>query len=154
MDTYSPALRSAVADVLQSLGDFAADPLFAEKFKLVFGTEITPRRFRALTSPGNLPEVEILADGILDGAVGAFSAQTGKIYLSESVVNGDAGRLRAVLLEEIGHYLDLVVNAQDTTGDEGELFSALVLRLAVGNCVAYRQRMIGRSLPLMSSWSQ
>jgi len=133
MDTYSPALRSAVADVLQSLGDFAADPLFAEKFKLVFGTEITPRRFRALTSPGNLPEVEILADGILDGAVGAFSAQTGKIYLSESVVNGDAGRLRAVLLEEIGHYLDLVVNAQDTTGDEGELFSALVRGVEIGS---------------------
>ncbi|MCA2624882.1 MAG: pre-peptidase C-terminal domain-containing protein, partial [Microcystis sp. M20BS1] len=133
MDTYSPALRSAVADVLQSLEDFAADPLFAEKFKLVFGTEITPRRFRALTSPGNLPEVEILADGILDGAVGAFSAQTGNIYLSESVVNGDAGRLRAVLLEEIGHYLDLVVNAQDTTGDEGELFSALVRGVEIGS---------------------
>jgi hypothetical protein len=67
-----------------------------------------------------------LPNGVLDGAAGAFSAQTGKIYLSESVVNGDPALLRAVLLEEVGHYLDSVVNAQDTPGDEGELFSALV----------------------------
>lgn len=126
MDTYAPALHSAVADVVHSLGAFAADSLFAEKFKLVFGTEVTPRRFRALTSGSALPPIEVVKDEVLAGAWGAFAAQTGKIYLSESLVTGDPAQLRAVLLEEVGHYLDAVVNAKDTPGDEGALFSAIV----------------------------
>jgi len=126
MKTDSSALRSAIADVVQSLGAFAADALFTEKFKLVFGTEMTPRRFRALTSASARPPIEVVEDGVLGMAIGAFSAQTGKIYLSQSLVDGDGALLRAVLLEEVGHYLDSVVNAKDTPGDEGELFSALV----------------------------
>ncbi|MFN5513744.1 MAG: hypothetical protein ACK5CA_03095 [Cyanobacteriota bacterium] len=42
MNSLPPILRAAVADVVKSLGDFAADPLFAEKFSLIFDTNVPP----------------------------------------------------------------------------------------------------------------
>jgi hypothetical protein len=63
---------------------------------------------------------------VLQGALGAFSAQTGKIYLSQGLVSGDINKLEAVLIEEIGHYVDAQVNAADSPGDEGQIFAALV----------------------------
>ncbi|MFN9176292.1 MAG: hypothetical protein ACK58N_17780 [Synechocystis sp.] len=125
MSSYSLALRSALADVVQSLVGFAIDPLFAENFSLVFGTKATAQEFEVLTAV--LPDREVLPDEVLQGAIGAFSAQTRKIYLSESVVNGDSRQLQAVLLEEIGHYLDSAVNGKDTPGEEGAIFAALIM---------------------------
>jgi hypothetical protein len=75
----------------------------------------------------SLPQFEVRSDQDLAGALGAFSAQTGKIYLTESLVKGDHGQLNAVLLEEIGHYLDFHFNgAIDSAGDEGAIFAELV----------------------------
>ena len=124
VNTLSPILATAVADVTGVLTSFAADPLFAEKFGLVFGTVVSAEQFLQLVAV--LPEIEVLTDGELNGALGAFSAQTGKIYLSAGLVTGDSARLRSVLIEEIGHFVDAQVNSTDTAGDEGELFSALV----------------------------
>jgi hypothetical protein len=110
---------------LDVLNGFAADPLFAEQFELVFGKSISSSAFRAALA--SLPQFEVRSDQDLAGALGAFSAQTGKIYLTESLVNGDPGQLNAVLLEEIGHYLDFYFNgAIDSAGDEGDIFSRLV----------------------------
>jgi Ca2+-binding RTX toxin-like protein/V8-like Glu-specific endopeptidase len=117
-------VNTAISNVIEILNGFAADPLFGEEFILTFGTTVSAKMFKKALA--TLPEIEVLSDDKLEGALGAFSAQTGKIYLSESLVNGDRVKLQAVLFEEIGHYLDSVVNARDTAGDEGELFSALV----------------------------
>ncbi|MFM1842280.1 MAG: hypothetical protein RLZZ490_1016, partial [Cyanobacteriota bacterium] len=122
--TYSLSLQSVLVNAIQSLADFAADPLFAQHFRLVFGIEISSQQFLQIIE--DLPEIAILPDEVLPGAFGAFSVQTGTIYLSESAVNGDSGRLQAVLLEEIGHFIDAQVNTMETLGDEGELFSAIV----------------------------
>ncbi|MFM7578726.1 MAG: hypothetical protein ACKO5Q_17560, partial [Microcystaceae cyanobacterium] len=66
----------------------------------------------------------------LQGALGAFSAQTNTIYLSDSLLSpSQSNQLTAVLLEEIGHYLDSRLNKVDTKGDEGELFSAIVRKI-------------------------
>ncbi|MFN5514685.1 MAG: bluetail domain-containing putative surface protein [Cyanobacteriota bacterium] len=119
------ANRSLLTDAVQTLLDFASGPLFAEKFALAFGIP-APSLAAFRSALAQLPEVEVLADEVLEGALGAFSVQTDKIYLSESLVNGDGAQLRAVLLEEIGHYLDSVFNSQDATGDEGAIFAALV----------------------------
>jgi hypothetical protein len=49
------------------------------------------------------------------------------LYLSESFfASASLDALVAVILEEIGHYVDAQVNRVDTVGDEGELFSHLV----------------------------
>ncbi|MBJ7901598.1 MAG: hypothetical protein GC158_17155 [Cyanobacteria bacterium RI_101] len=126
MSANHSLLHPVVAEAIQTLLDFASGPLFAEKFALAFETP-APSLAAFRSALAELPDVEVLADEVLQGALGAFSIQTEKIYLSESVVNGDSRLLRAVLLEEIGHYLDSVFNAEDATGDEGAIFARLVL---------------------------
>jgi Ca2+-binding RTX toxin-like protein len=122
---YALQLQSAITSVLDVLNGFAADPLFAEQFELVFGKSISSSAFQAALA--SLPQFEVRSDQDLAGALGAFSAQTGKIYLTESLVKGDHGQLNAVLLEEIGHYLDFHFNgAIDSAGDEGAIFAELV----------------------------
>jgi serralysin len=122
---YALQLQSAITSVLDVLNGFAADPLFAEQFELVFGKSISSSAFRAALA--SLPQFEVRSDQDLNGALGAFSAQTGKIYLTESLVKGDPVQFNAVLLEEIGHYLDFHFNgAIDSAGDEGDIFSRLV----------------------------
>jgi hypothetical protein len=121
---YALLLQSAITSVLDVLNGFAADPLFAERFELVFGKSISSSAFQAALA--SLPQFEVRCDEDLAGALGAFSAQTQKIYLTESLLTGDPARLQAVMIEEIGHFLDAQVNTTDTAGDEGELFSDLV----------------------------
>jgi len=61
------------------------------------------------------------------GIFGAYSSSINKIYISQALIDsGDATTLKAVLLEEIGHFIDAQINSSDTPGDEGQLFSALV----------------------------
>jgi hypothetical protein len=63
----------------------------------------------------------------LGTAKGAYAISTNKIYLSDAFISSASQQsLEAVILEEFGHFVDAQVNATDTLGDEGELFSALV----------------------------
>jgi len=74
-----------------------------------------------------LPTVSVLTDVEMQGALGGYSSALNMIFLSHSVNSHDliTGQ---VLLEEYGHYLDSRFNpSEDTAGDEGELFSAVVL---------------------------
>jgi hypothetical protein len=122
---YGNILNTAIANVITVLDGFASDPLFADKLVLTFNTAVTPAQYLAALT--TLPAFEVRSDEDLKGALGAFSAQTGKIYLTESLVTGDPVQLNAVLLEEIGHYLDFHFNgAIDSAGDEGDIFSRLV----------------------------
>ena len=74
-----------------------------------------------------LPPIEILSSSVLGNALGAYAQSTNKIYLSDQfVATASDAEIVAVLLEEIGHYLDAQLNSSDTPGDEGELFSRLV----------------------------
>lgn len=122
--SYTTILNTAIADVTSVLTTFASDPLFVEKFALAFGTTISSEQF--LQNVAVLPKIEVRSDAELKGALGAFSAQTQKIYLSESLLKGDLVRLRSVLIEEIGHFVDAQVNNSDSPGDEGAIFAALV----------------------------
>ncbi len=124
--TLNPILQTAIADVIARLNVFAQDPLFTEKMSFVFGGDVsvTPRRFLNLLQ--SLPKIEVL-ENELQGALGAFSAQKNTIYLSANLLtSGSSKQLTAVVIEEVGHYLDSRLNKVDTQGDEGELFSAVV----------------------------
>jgi len=122
--SYTTILNAAIADVTSVLTNFAADSLFAEKFTLAFGITIDSEQFLQIVAV--LPQIEVRSDAELKGALGAFSAQTQKIYLSESLLKGDLVRLRSVLIEEIGHFVDAHVNQADSAGDEGAIFAAVV----------------------------
>jgi hypothetical protein len=68
-----------------------------------------------------------LLSNILGGANGAFASSNNKIYLSANfLATSTAEAISAVLLEEIGHFIDAQINLSDSAGDEGEKFSALV----------------------------
>ncbi len=74
-----------------------------------------------------LPEIEVVNSSVLGSANGAYAISTNKIYLSESFfASASSDALVAVVLEEIGHFVDAQINTVDTVGDEGEYFSALV----------------------------
>lgn len=77
------------------------------------------------------PTIEVLGNDELQGAAGAYAAQTRTIYLSADFVQANAiaapENILAVLLEEVGHDLDAQLNpGGDAPGDEGEIFSALL----------------------------
>jgi VCBS repeat-containing protein len=77
----------------------------------------------------NLPKFEIHSKDEINGANGAFAAATNTIYLSREFLRQNANNLEAVtsvLLEEIGHAVDARLNPEDSSGDEGAIFSALV----------------------------
>ncbi len=81
-----------------------------------------------------LPMIEIRDASDINGAYGAYSSDTGRIYLAQSLfqspTDSDAQpftpSIHRVLLEEIGHFVDDAVNPTDSAGDEGDIFARLV----------------------------
>jgi|GEM_PF-1077339 len=81
-----------------------------------------------------LPNFKILPSSSLNGANGAFSGAEHTIYLSlgylsQGLNNADilTGATQTIL-EEIGHFVDTVVNPKaDSPGDEGALFAATLM---------------------------
>lgn len=129
-------LSTALLKVREQLSNWAIQPDFMADLQLAFGDNFNPDVARSLSEAwargdfGSLPEIEIRSSQEINGAWGAFSKDTDRIYLSQEFIaenqsNPDA--ITQVLLEEIGHFVDASVNQMDTSGDEGEIFSALVL---------------------------
>jgi|GEM_PF-4267850 len=72
-----------------------------------------------------LPEVRLMTAS--DGRVrGAYAGGSGTVYLEDSAVADPATALR-VLSEELGHHLETLVRQGDAAGDEGAIFSRLLL---------------------------
>ncbi|MEG4634482.1 C39 family peptidase [Microcoleus sp. AR_TQ3_B6] len=127
--------------VYQDLQRFAADPNLNEKLKLAFGSDYNVQT--AQTIVGNwligdfstIPPIELVERGDIAGANGAFAAATNKIYLSKDILTGETANTAAVkdvILEEIGHSIDTLVNAVDAPGDEGEIFADVVQEKTLG----------------------
>ena len=75
----------------------------------------------------DFPEIEIRSSAEINGANGAFSVDTNKIYLSkEFLIQNNSEAITNLLLEEYGHYIDSQIKFKDTPGDEGAIFSAVV----------------------------
>ncbi|MGK7898689.1 MAG: FG-GAP-like repeat-containing protein, partial [Xenococcus sp. (in: cyanobacteria)] len=100
-----------------------------------FGTEYNSEAAQELITQwqtgefGSFPEFEIRSAAEINGANGAYSANTNKIYISEEYLLANADDVKAVrdlILEEYGHYVDATINSVDAAGDEGAIFSGLV----------------------------
>lgn len=123
-------LDSAWHSATEKLQNFAQSPDFIDKMELAFGQGVNVSSLQKTWTRNEigLPPIEIVAAETLNGANGAFAAATGKIYLSQEMLqNQDEEAIVEVLLEEYGHLVDAQLNAIDAPGDEGAIFSALVL---------------------------
>ncbi|MEG4170863.1 MULTISPECIES: hypothetical protein [unclassified Microcoleus] len=118
-----------------SLSSLATTPDFLPKMQVAFGNSFDVEKAVKLASAwaqgdfSEFPEIEIRSEAEINGALGAFAAATGKIYLSREFLAKNAGNVTAVagvLREEFGHFVDSQINRVDAIGDEGEIFSDLV----------------------------
>ena len=117
----------------QNLVRFAATDDFEEKIESIFGTKIGSAALRQQWLNGDfslIPEIRILANGELGTANGAYAADLDEILLSADFLGrhqDDPVAIAGLLLEEIGHKLDRVLNGRvDSPGDEGAIFRSLV----------------------------
>ncbi|OPH11438.1 Calx-beta domain-containing protein [Cylindrospermopsis raciborskii] len=125
--------NQALNSALNQLWVFSLSSDFWAVFDAVFGTEYNRKNAEILRSQwqigdfSQLPEIEILDSSILGSANGAYSSSENRIYLSSNLMeNGTSSKIREVLIEEIGHFVDSRINQIDTPGDEGEYFAGLV----------------------------
>jgi len=76
----------------------------------------------------DFPSIHLSSGPAMAQARGAYVAQTGSILVNQDWLQvATPSELLAVLAEEVGHHLDARFNPVDTPGDEGELFSRLLL---------------------------
>ncbi|MFW6296093.1 MAG: hypothetical protein ACOC04_02760, partial [Halothece sp.] len=124
-------LQSALDIALKELQAIAITPNFSAKMQLAFDQNLLPN-WQTAWAKGefHLPNVEIRAASEINGANGAFAGATNTIYLAQEFLYSNRNNLDAVvavLLEEYGHFVDYSLNSSDAPGDEGAIFSALVL---------------------------
>ncbi|MEG5237041.1 glycosyl hydrolase family 18 protein [Microcoleus sp. AT9b-C3] len=126
-------VNKSMQTTLKTLQQFARDEfIFRNSISIAFGEEIDERELQLTFSNGNftnLPSVKICSTTEINGASGAYSADTGKIYLAQEFIEANIDNPQAVvnvLLEEIGHYIDAKINLTDAAGDEGDIFARLV----------------------------
>jgi hypothetical protein len=134
-DVEDRALDTISAIAQNSLSSLATTPDFLAKMQVAFGNSFDVEKAVKLASAwaqgdfSEFPEIEIRSEAEINGALGAFAAATGKIYLSREFLAKNAGNVTAVagvLLEEFGHFVDSQINTVDAIGDEGEIFADLV----------------------------
>ncbi|GBE72959.1 hypothetical protein myaer87_01860 [Microcystis aeruginosa NIES-87] len=120
-----PAVYDVLFDFAQSDGFWAnLETAFGTNYDVVKATQL--RQQWQSRDFSQLPPITVKNLGN-SGIFGAYSSSTNRIYISQALIDsGDATTLKAVLLEEIGHFIDAQINSSDTPGDEGQLFSALV----------------------------
>ncbi len=128
-----PQLSPAVTALQQALTQFAGQDNFLNVMRGAFGDGFSDEAALALQQQwangdfSAMPSIQVRPGSELGGVWGAYSSETHTIYLNEDfLANASSDRVLAVLLEEFGHDIDARINTQDSAGDEGEIFSALV----------------------------
>ena len=135
----SNVVNIALTGAKSELQKFFASPTALEKLDRVFDiTDPSAAHILIENSAAGIfeqiPHLQIVNDAAINGAQGAFSQATNTIYLSDSLVRGDSLKVQEILLEELGHKFDTLLNpGGDTSGDEGELFKQVVLGLPLSD---------------------
>lgn len=128
-------LATVLRTVQADLNKFAHDDDFLGKMRLAYedGFEVDTALNLAKAWQKNdfsiIPTIQFLTAAELNGANGAYSAETDTIYLSQDFFSRNQGNLSVLsnlLLEEIGHRIDTRLNTFDSVGDEGAIFAAIV----------------------------
>ncbi|MEI3652169.1 MAG: sodium:calcium exchanger, partial [Dolichospermum lemmermannii FEM_B0920] len=126
-------LNSALTLTYNQLSAFSGLDNFWQVFNTAFGTQYNRSGAEILRLQwqaddfSQVPQVEILDNSTLGNANGAYASSNNKIYLSANfVATATPEAISAVLLEEIGHFIDAQINQTDSAGDEGAIFAELV----------------------------
>lgn len=134
---FSQILSQSLESVSYSLQEFATSPEFMEKMRLAFGDSfvtVTALNLAQDWQKGSitLPSLEILTATTLNGAYAGYASGTKTIYLSEEFLSENSlSVITSSILEEFGHSLDVILNDSDSSGDEGQIFAALVQGLSL-----------------------
>ena len=117
-------------NALQPLQAWASQPHAEQDLERIFGTSLnwaSAYKHLAAFRKGDfskLPAISCLPPSEMPGLWGGYSRDLQRIFLSTDC---PPELLSAVLIEEIGHFLDQELCDEETPGDEGAHFSALVL---------------------------
>jgi trimeric autotransporter adhesin len=120
--------------VQNQLALFAAQSNFDAVISTAFGNRVDRTKLQLLRQQwlsGNfsvIPDIQVLSQGELGGANGAYAASLDKIFVSSDfLARASESQVTALILEEVGHRLDQLLNGGvDSAGDEGEIFGRLV----------------------------
>ena len=129
---YFPLIANAQNTVAEILAGLSSQDL-ADIASVAFGNDYDRNGLEDLQQQWLnqdftlFPNIEIITNTDLNGANGAFSSETNKIYLNaDFLATSSSDSLVNLLLEEYGHLLDSQISPVDSPGDEGAIFSALV----------------------------
>lgn len=125
-------LSQAQSQVINTLQRFAQQPDFIDRLRIAFGNTFNPQTAVDIASQlqagdfSSLPRIRVLSNGELGRANGAFAADLDLVLVSSDFLaqhSGDVNAIAELLLEEIGHKFDTLLNGTvDTSGDEGAIF--------------------------------
>lgn len=134
--TLTTLVQAAVALTQQQLQAWAADAANIERSAIAFDDAIDLDKLTQLIdqwAAGNfavLPEIALLSANEMGNAVDvAFSPGSNTVYLAETWVLANADTLPAIasgILQGFGYAVDHLISPQDSSGDEGRIFSLLV----------------------------
>lgn len=121
-------------NVQSQLSLFATQSNFNKIITTAFGKQIDPLQVEDLRKQlladdfSIIPNIQILYNGELGKANGAYSSELDRIFVSSDFLAFASKQMvTSLLLEEIGHRIDHLLNGNlDSPGDEGEIFSLLV----------------------------
>ena len=127
-------LNEVQESTLLQLKSFANRDDFAIRMSSIFGEGNDYRGLQAAfisSNFSNFPTIEIRSSSDLTGANAAYAGSNNTIYFSEDFLVQHSNNFQvliSIFLEELGHYLDKYINISDTPGNEGEIFSNLVVQ--------------------------
>ncbi|MBE9208688.1 M10 family metallopeptidase C-terminal domain-containing protein [Nostoc sp. LEGE 06077] len=128
-------LNSSLLLSYTQLSNFSDLKNFWNLFDTVFGTQYNHTVAATLHSQwqsgdfSQFPQIEIISNSIFEDTNPGYASSTNKIYLSDSfVATAKPEEIKAVLLTEIGNFVQSLVQANDTPGDKGAIFAELVLK--------------------------
>ncbi|MBD2092443.1 calcium-binding protein [Microcoleus sp. FACHB-1515] len=135
--SYSRALQIVLSMTQNWLNLLVENPNFFSVFTQAFGNGIDRAEVEAIVwrwRIGDLsdwPEIKVLTENPFERASGGYVESTNTIYLhlpKEAYEDPWTHTIATdeVLLEAVGHFLDAQLNATDSPGDEGAIFSALM----------------------------
>ena len=133
--TFPEAMpQVSLKHLLQALSLWATKASAEADLETIFGPRLNwPSAFKHLAAFRRadfsfLPPVRTLPATDMPGLWGGYSRDTREIFLSTDCPEES---ISAVLVEEIGHFLDQELCLEETPGEEGALFAATVLGLPI-----------------------
>jgi Ca2+-binding RTX toxin-like protein len=132
--TYLTLVNEAIVGAQGLLTAFAFNRAIAD-FNIAFGSKYDRDIAISLITQwqtedfNSFPLLEVRSSAEINGANGAYSVSTNKIYIAEEFLLANADNFNALvnlILEEYGHFVDAQINSTDAEGDEGAIFSNLV----------------------------